>query len=380
MYDYSRKGQAMKILKVIATGFKNCIDDFEISYMPIARKTAEDKEYELEEIADGLFVFSTIGIVGKNASGKTSVLDLLSICYDIMGTFRVMPRKYSLNGVTLTIFFYHEGNIYKYKTGLKEEGISDKILFVDQVIHIKKYYKTNVNSIFDDDGFDVYEPDGTLPEDTSSVFFVVKKLSMGSYYYTSHDYGYEIYRTAFWAQKAYGIPKTLMMNIISVFDESISNLEMVDETNFKLTSFGKKEVLSDKELYSRLSSGTTKGILLYTLVVLSLMEGSDLVIDEIENHFHKTLVENIISLYKDKSINKKNATLIFATHYCEILDLFNRQDNIYITKADNKVSLSNMYKDYDVRPELLKSKQFYNNVFKTAVNYDALMALKKELK
>ena len=116
------------------------------------------------------------------------------------------------------------------------------------------------------------------------------------------------------------------------------------------------------------------------LVVLSLRNGFDLIVDEIENHFHKTLVENIITLYKDKSVNKKGATLIFATHYCEILDLFGRQDNIYITKSDEKVRISNMYRDYDVRPELLKSKQFYNDVFKTAVNYEALMDLKKELK
>ncbi len=169
----------MKILKVIATGFKNCIDNFEISYMPVARKTAEDKEYELEEIADGLYVFSTIGIVGKNASGKTSVLDLLSICYDIMGTFRVAPRKYSLNGVCLTIFFFHEGNIYKYETCLKEEGINDKILFSNQSIKAKKYYKTNVNSIFEDEGFELVEPDGALPEDTSSVFFCGKKAKHG---------------------------------------------------------------------------------------------------------------------------------------------------------------------------------------------------------
>lgn len=46
----------------------------------------------------------------------------------------------------------------------------------------------------------------------------------------------------------------------------------------------------------------------------------------------------MISLYKDKSVNKRNATLIFTTHYCELLDLFNRQDNIYIAKSDNKVS------------------------------------------
>ena len=74
------------------------------------------------------------------------------------------------------------------------------------------------------------------------------------------------------------------------------------------------------------------------------------------------------------------ATLIFTTHYCELLDLFNRQDNIYIAKSNDKVYLTNMYEGFNIRPELLKSRQFYNNVFQTAVNYDELMQLKKELK
>ena len=139
-------------------------------------------------------------------------------------------------------------------------------------------------------------------------------------------------------------------------------------------------MLSDKELIYLLSSGTTKGLLLYILVVASLQNGFDLLIDEVENHFHKTLVENMISLYKDKTVNRKNATLIFTTHYCEVLDLFNRQDNIWISKSDGQVYLSNMYKDYNVRPELLKSRQFYNNAFQTSVNYDELMNLKRKLK
>ena len=38
-----------------------------------------------------------------------------------------------------------------------------------------------------------------------------------------------------------------------------------------------------------------------------------------------------------------------------------------------------MYETYNIRPELLKSRQFYNNAFDTSVNYEDLMALKKEL-
>ena len=87
----------------------------------------------------------------------------------------------------------------------------------------------------------------------------------------------------------------------------------------------------------------------------------------------------MISLFKDKTVNKKNASLMFTTHYCEVLDLFNRQDNIWITKAEGKVDIWNMYDTYNIRPELMKSKQFYNNAFQTAVNYEDLMVLKKEL-
>ena len=85
-------------------------------------------------------------------------------------------------------------------------------------------------------------------------------------------------------------------------------------------------------------------------------------------------------LYKDKTVNKHGASLIFSTHYCEVLDQMGRQDNIWICKADDKVTLENMYLKYDIRNELLKSKQYYNNAFQTAVNYEALMMLKKVLK
>lgn len=36
----------MKLLKVIADGFKNCEDCFSIDFMPKLKKTGEDKEYE----------------------------------------------------------------------------------------------------------------------------------------------------------------------------------------------------------------------------------------------------------------------------------------------------------------------------------------------
>ena len=373
----------MKLLRVVASNFKNCCDNFTIDFVAKSRKTSEDKEYELQAIADDLHAFNTVAFVGKNASGKTTAVDLLDCCYSILGDFCLENKHYSYDGIKLEIIFYHEGFIYRYRTELgSSTTFSNKASVTNQTLEQKKYYKSKLKSIYLDDGFEPVPNISALPEDTSITFFVLKKKETRAIYFDCDGEGANTYQLMFKALKKYDIPLSTLSHILRIFDENIREISMKDEHNFRLKFEGdqpKDQVMSDKELLYFLSSGTTKGMLLYTFVVASLKYGFDLIIDEVEDHFHKTLVENILSLYKDKSVNRHNATLIFTTHYCEVLDLFNRQDNIWISKANSKVSLSNMYDDYDLRPELLKSKQFYNNAFRTSVNYEDLMKLKKEL-
>ena len=371
----------MKLLRVKTSHFKNCRDDFTIDFVAQSKKTAEDKEYELQEIANSLYVFNTAAFIGKNASGKTTAIELLDCCYSILGDFRLEGKKYSYENITLEMIFYHENYIYRYRTVLHEDSaLGNKAIFSNQTLERKKYAKTSIKNIYEDDQFKPVSGIGILPEDTSIVFFVLKKKETRAVYFDSNGEGTDTYQLLFKAMKSYSISGEYLTNIIKIFDETIRGLERIDDHNYRLIYQDKEQVLSDKELIYLLSSGTTKGLLLYILVVASLQNGFDLLIDEVENHFHKTLVENMISLYKDKTVNRKNATLIFTTHYCEVLDLFNRQDNIWISKSDGQVYLSNMYKDYNVRPELLKSRQFYNNAFQTSVNYDELMNLKRKLK
>lgn len=371
----------MKLLRVKTSHFKNCRDDFTIDFIAQSKKTAEDKEYELQEIADSLYVFNIAAFIGKNASGKTTAIELLDCCYSILGDFRLEGKKYSYENITLEMIFYHENYIYRYRTVLHEDSaLGNKAIFSNQTLERKKYAKTSIKNIYEDDQFKPVSGIGILPEDTSIVFFVLKKKETRAVYFDSNGEGTDTYQLLFKAMKSYSISGEYLTNIIKIFDETIRGLECIDDHNYRLIYQDKEQVLSDKELIYLLSSGTTKGLLLYILVVASLQNGFDLLIDEVENHFHKTLVENMISLYKDKTVNRKNATLIFTTHYCEVLDLFNRQDNIWISKSDGQVYLSNMYKDYNVRPELLKSRQFYNNAFQTSVNYDELMNLKRKLK
>jgi len=388
----------MKLLRVKASHFKNCSDDFTIDLVAKSRKTAEDKEYELQEIAPDLHVYNTMAFIGKNASGKTSAIDLLDCAYSILGGFRLENKNYSYDGIELEIIFYYLDFIFLYETTLGSDKLGNRAIFKNEKLYLKKYYKTNVKEIYNREGFEpvskpLFSPfsnkvldasldddHSLLPDDTSRLFYIFGKKATRAIYFDSYEAGTDTYRLMFNALKNYDIDSDILTRVLRVFDDNVESLEMLDENNYKLKFKGETITLSDTQLVYMLSSGTTKGILLYVLMVASLKEGFDLLVDEVENHFHKTLVENMISLYKDKTVNRNNATLIFTTHYCEVLDQMGRQDNIWICKSGTQVSISNMYEDYQIRPELLKSKQYYNNAFQTAVDYDALMNLKKALK
>ena len=377
----------MKLLKVVANNFKLCEDNFTISFVPKANKTLDDKEFELHEINENLYTFTTVGVIGKNASGKTMTVELLSVIYDILSNFRIKNSidifKYINETVNIDISFYYDNYLYRYITDLYKNDLDETtVLFKNQKLYKREYRKTydNINKLFDYEKYQEVINNIDLPEDTSIIYTLLKNITIRGIYCPSEDFIYRNYVGAFSLYKTLNNDLNIISSILKMFDEHLETIEMIDDTKFKLV-YSNKEIreVSIKELYDILSSGTTKGFCLFTFVVFSLKSGCDLIIDEIENHFHKTLVENLVNLYKDKSVNKRNATLIFTTHYCELLDLFNRNDNIYISKYDKSVILENMHEKYKFRPELSKSNKFYANAFNTNVNYESLMNFKKEL-
>ena len=371
----------MKLLRVTASNFKNCSKNYTIDFVAKSRKTSEDKEYELQEIAPGLFVFNTMAFIGKNASGKTTALELLDCVYSILERFRLSGKHYSYDGIELQIFFYHNNKVFLYETKLNsDKSLENKAVFESEKIYSKPYYKSKIKSLFDVNTFMSIEITNVLPEDISNVYMVLGKTKIRAMYFDSYDDGDDTFELLFKIMNFFNLEQGLLSQILKIFDENIQDLKQLNDHDYKLVFKGKELNLTDKQLIHRLSSGTKKGVILYLIAALSLMNGFDLVVDEIENHFHKTLVENLISLYKDKTVNRHNATLMFSTHYCEVLDLMGRQDNIWICRAEKTVCLSNMYEDYNIRPELLKSKQYYCNAFQTSVNYEELMNLKRILK
>ena len=122
-----------------ANNFKNCKDDFIIDLTAKSRKSSEDKLYELQEIDTDLYTYNTSAFVGKNASGKTTAIELLDCCYSILGDFHLENKHYSFENISLEIIFYHNGDIYKYTTNLNDsKNNPQKADFHNEHIYKKK--------------------------------------------------------------------------------------------------------------------------------------------------------------------------------------------------------------------------------------------------
>ena len=86
------------------------------------------------------------------------------------------------------------------------------------------------------------------------------------------------------------------------------------------------------ELEQYLSSGTIKGIITFSMVKEVLSSGGYILVDELENHFNKEIVVTLMRFFMDSKLNKNGGTLIFSTHYPELLDEYDRNDSIYIIR------------------------------------------------
>lgn len=91
------------------------------------------------------------------------------------------------------------------------------------------------------------------------------------------------------------------------------------------------------------SLGTKKFFALSAPILDTLKMGKILIIDEIDASLHPLLTKYLISMFHDKSLNKHNAQLIFATHDTNLLqnDLLTREQ-IWFAEKD-KYGVTELY-------------------------------------
>nr|WP_263431441.1 ATP-binding protein [Leuconostoc gasicomitatum] len=333
-------------------------------------------------------------IVGRNATGKTTIMKLL------LGTLSFLLNNRSIDQTRLagTLFGREPITLETYFYGSDSKLYLDEVVLSpfqgswsveSEIIRVKKAYVNDTkNKLFDFTNADVFRDRSQLDDLTKSVlapddslFRTVLVQGQKKIYQAQN-----IFDTLFFTNvnaltyDQAQVPGT----ILAYLDPTIEYLKIettdAGQSFYRLKFKNSTTEITDNnfatiELY--LSSGTAKGITLYQHVLGVLKVGGIIFIDELENHFNQAIVRSFIEYFTNPRINVKRATLIFSTHYSELLDDISRGDQIYIARRENRMSLTR-YSDTIARSDISKTEVFdANNLGGTSPDYDTFIALRK---
>lgn len=97
-----------------------------------------------------------------------------------------------------------------------------------------------------------------------------------------------------------------------------------------------------------LSAGTRELIAYISDILRVLKTGGIVVYDETSKFYHPDMEIAILNLFKDKDINKNNAQLLFSSHNHETFDLL-QNDQAHILEKKNDNIIISKVSDYDVK-------------------------------
>lgn len=381
----------MKLLKIVINGLPHFKNELDIDFVALQRVDDYDKE-RLCNVFSNIYVNKAISFVGINASGKTTILKAISFVMKMLNneSLNNIKSKTILDDlddnqqVVITTYFYDGHDVNKLETSIVKEisdvDGSEKLIIKDEKLWSKDGAKIKTKkSLFDFAEVDLREKrdknEQYLMEDVSIMVAENKKKNMSLFIsdmleWTDHNILNVLGR----------FPKELL----TFLDPSIEYLECSfkeKKVDIRLKFYGKEEIIinSPRILENYLSSGTIKGLGVFMSATFSFIEGGYLIIDEIENHFNREIVATLIRFFLDEKVNKNGATILFSTHYSELLDEFDRNDSIYIVRNKEGIgveNLSNILKRNDIKKSEVYDSGYLGG---TVPSYEAYMALKKVL-
>lgn len=381
----------MKLLKIVINGLPHFKNELDIDFVALQRVDDYDKE-QLCNVFSNIYVNKAISFVGINASGKTTILKAISFVMKMLNneslnniqSKTIMDDLDDNQQVVITTYFYDGNDINKLETSIVKEisdvDGSEKLIIKDEKLWSKDGAKIKTKkSLFDFAEVDLREKrdknEQYLMDDVSIIVAENKKKNMSLFIsdmleWTDHNILNVLGR----------FPKELL----TFLDPSIEYLECSfkeKKVDIRLKFYGKEEIIinSPRILENYLSSGTIKGLGVFMSATFSFIEGGYLIIDEIENHFNREIVATLIRFFLDEKVNKNGATILFSTHYSELLDEFDRNDSIYIVRNKEGIgveNLSNILKRNDIKKSEVYDSGYLGG---TVPAYEAYMALKKVL-
>ena len=378
----------MKILRITAQGLPLFKEDLDICFYAQQRVSEDDKN-NLYNMIENYYLHSACAFIGINASGKTSVLKVVNLALSIIKNEPInhAETKSILGGAkkaTICTYFYDKSKhvccleteitAEKSKTGEYIYSIISERLWEKPIgsVRSKKYLTDfagmkptairNQDEIYLTDDVSFIIAHNKKVNDTVEVFSLLSYTNINVLPFT----------------------EDIPLEVIAFLDPTIEKLcfEQVEGKTFIHLKFKNEEEIvlnTAVDLEQYLSSGTIKGIITFSMVKEVLQSGGYLLVDEIENHFNKEIVTTLVRFFMDSRFNKNGGTLIFTTHYPELLDEYDRNDGIYIVRNRNGITAENL--SYILTRNDIKRSDAYQCGFLdgTALPYEAYIRLKKSL-
>ena len=378
----------MKILRITVNGLPLFKQELDLLFYTQQRVSEDDKE-KLYKIEPNYYLHTACAFIGINASGKTSVLKVINLALNILRNEPInhVESRNILGGCENAsfkiCFFDNKRNICCLETVVKSKkakaggyvySIVEEKLWEKPVSSVKsKKYLTDFSGLRPIAARNTDE--AYLPHDARFIIAHTKKTNDRIDVFSLLSY-----------TNINVLPFTddIPLEVITFLDPTIEKLcfeKIEDKALIHLKFKGEEELILNNavELEQYLSSGTIKGIITFSMVKEVLASGGYILVDELENHFNKEIVVTLIRFFMDSSLNKNGSTLIFTTHYPELLDEYDRNDAIYIVRNRNGITAENL--SYILKRNDIKKSDAYQSGFLegTTPAYEAYLRLKKNL-
>ena len=319
-------------------------------------------------------VLPVIAIHGANASGKSSVLEALSFMFE---TIKNNQNTDVTNDIMTNPFAFSEKqrdseyevsinvNDYEYrygfsanKDGFNQEWLYKKKFVCDSRAKQSLIFEREKENITFGSNYSKYENTWKLFNKASEsskllVISMIARKEENGIFRDIYDY---ICKFSFKAENIFRPRMSIdilnnddilfdkFQKIINEFDPCLIGInikELEDENGRKIYSISGKHRNIDKPNETillplvRESDGTIKIFNIMPTILKNLLIGGILCVDELDVELHPLLFRKIVNMYKDKSINKNNAQLIFTSHSTFMLNSNDlRRDQIYLVQKD----------------------------------------------
>lgn len=381
----------MRLLKIFIQNMPRFKGDIEVDFSTKQRVEEDDKE-RLFNVFSNIYTNQAISFIGLNASGKTTILKAISFVINLLNNEALnnIKSKEILNdlseneNVRVTSYFYNDNSVYKLETvitkTINQVDNEEKLIIIEEKLWEKDANKVKKKkSLFDFKDTDIRIERNKKEQfllDDVSVMIAINKEKQSNFplrdmlMWTNHNMLNILGK----------FPKELLTFLDPSIEYFKCNVEK-KSADIRLKFYGSEEIILNRpsEIEKYLSSGTIKGINVFMNALLCFMEGGYLIVDELENHFNEEIVTTLVRFFMNPNVNKNGATLIYSTHYSELLDEYERNDCIYIVRNRRGIyaeNLSLILKRNDIK----KSEAYESGYLEGTVPvYEAYMALKKVL-